>query len=431
MLLSHTLTDDDVYGQDGVFPHTNSYVQKGGSIDQPRKMRYRGRGRKKLEFPMPITADQKDEKEVKTPPKEEKPVKETEEVVTEKVPAKNKPHKIELAIDKQALKKLKLVTVAYSHVEPEWFPTKDAYYAELEVEERAEEVVEELQALGINAKGLPGNQYFLTNLLVDKPDVVLNLVDTLRGKDRLQTSVPAALELAQIPYTGSGMEGMIIGNNRNLTKRMLIGYDVPTPPFQFIRRAGTKVDESLGLPLIVKLNESGGSVGIDNKAVKESYVYAQKKVDKMLSTYKIPVIVERFIDGLEITACVFDDGTRKHVFLGQKKFKFKPDGKHEFTSLESYEDLHAYKYVPVEEPLASKVSKLVVRAFGALMFKDYAKFDLRVEESTSTVYFTDCNPNTAFGPDIGLPFTEVLAMHGVQFKDVLASLMTKYARQLT
>ena len=35
------------------------------------------------------------------------------------------------------MKKIKLVAVAYSNVEREWFPTEEAYQAELEVEERA------------------------------------------------------------------------------------------------------------------------------------------------------------------------------------------------------------------------------------------------------------------------------------------------------
>src|SRR5690606_33210870 len=155
--------------------------------------------------------------------------------------------------------------------------------------------------LGIPAKGYAGDPYFLTNLLVDKPTLVINLVDTLRGRDKLQTSVPAALELASIPYTGAGMEGMIIGNNRNLTKRLMIAHDIPTPKFQFIQRSGTKIDESLGLPLIVKLNESGGSVGIDNKAVQETYKDAQKKVETLLTTYKIPAGVEHSIDSQAIT----------------------------------------------------------------------------------------------------------------------------------
>jgi len=320
--------------------------------------------------------------------------------------------------------------VAYSKVEREYFPTADAYYAEVEVEERAAEVAKIIQNLGVQAKCLPGDQYFLTHLLVDKPDLVVNLVDTLKGQDNLQTSVPASLELSNIPYTGAGMEGMVIGNNRNLTKRLLMGYDIPTPAYQFIRRAGTTIKEELGLPLIVKLNGSGGSVGINNNAVKESFKRAANKVDHMISTYRQPVIVERFIDGPEITVAVFDDGQRKQVFMGEKVFKYKPDGKHLFTSIESYEDLHAYSYKPVEEPRRSKVAKLAVKAFNALYHKDYAKFDIRVEESTNTPYFTDSNPNTAFGPDMGLPFTELAAMHEVSFTDIMSSLLSKYGSKL-
>lgn len=335
-----------------------------------------------------------------------------------------------LRSDKESLKNLKLVVVAYSHVEREYFPTQASYDAEIEVEDRAGEVVDEIKKLGIEVKAVPGDQYFLTNILVDKPTLIVNLVDTLRGQDKLQTSVPAALELSNVPYTGAQMEGMVIGNNRNLTKRLLMAYDIPTPYFQFIRRVGVGVDEDLGLPLIVKLNESGGSVGIDNHAVKETIKGAQSKVDNMISTYKMPVIVERFIDGPEITVVVFDDGNKKHVFMGEKIFRKKPDGKHYFTSHESYDDENAYKYKKVEEPLKSKISVLAVRAFRGLLHRDYAKFDIRVEEGSQTPYFTDSNPNTAFGPDTGLPMTEVMALNGITFQETLISLLSKYAGQL-
>jgi D-alanine-D-alanine ligase len=209
-----------------------------------------------------------------------------------------------------------------------------------------------------------------------------------------------------------------------------MAYGIPTPAFQFIRRAGTAVNEELGLPLIVKLNESGGSVGIDNKAVKETIKDAQRKVNNMITTYKLPVIVEQFIDGPEITVVVFDDGTKKRVYMGQKVFRKKPDGQHFFTSFESYDDENAYTYKHVEEPLATKIAQLSVRAFVGLQHKDYAKFDVRVDDDTNIPYFTDSNPNTAFGPDMGLPMTEVLALHGVSFDEVLAALLSKYARQL-
>jgi D-alanine-D-alanine ligase len=338
--------------------------------------------------------------------------------------------KVDIAIDEKALKKLKLVAVAYSHVEREWFPNDEAYEAEREVEQRAEDVVRELEKLGIAAKGYAGDQYFFTNLLVDKPDLVVNLVDTLRGKDSLQTSVPAALELANIPYTGAGMQGLVIGNDRNLFKQLLKANEIPTPDYQYIRRKGTKIDPDLGLPLIVKLNEGGGSVGINNDAVNETLEEAQEKVDELISTYKLPVIVERFIDGPEITGVIFDDGRRKHTFLAQKKFQKKIDGKHYFTSLESYSDPKSYTYRKVGDKQFAKIEPLAVKAFTALHNQDYAKFDIRVDEESGTPYFTDCNPNTAFGPGLGLPFTEVLNLYGVKFETVLASLISKYAKKI-
>ncbi len=111
-------------------------------------------------------------------------------------------------------------------------------------------------------------------------------------------------------------------------------------------------------------------------------------------------------------------------------FRKKADGKHYFTSIESYDDERAYKYIAVEEPLLSKIETLAKRAFRGLQHKDYAKFDVRVDEQNQTPYFTDSNPNTAFGPDMGLPLTEVFALHGISFEEVISSLLSKYAKQL-
>lgn len=333
-------------------------------------------------------------------------------------------------IDEAALKGLNLVAVGYAHVNRDDYATQGAYEAELEVEERAEDVIKMIIDMGLNVKGYPANKYFFTNILVDKPDLVLNLVDTVRGMERLQPAIPGALELSEIPYTGAGLRGLVVGNDRHMFKQMLIAHDIPTPAYKFIPDKRYKVPEDIGSPLIVKLNESGGSVGIDNAAVKDTLLQAQKKVTKMIETYKIPVIVEQFIGGPEITAVVYDDGRKKHVLLGQKKFGYKPDGKYEFTSLESYDDLKSYTYRVPSQDIIDKVNPLATKAFDVLGYKDYAKFDIRLEEETITPYFVDCNPNTAFGPDKGLPMTEVLDLHGIQFGTLLKSLLSKHARSI-
>jgi D-alanine-D-alanine ligase len=335
-----------------------------------------------------------------------------------------------LAVDKASLKKLRLVAVAYSHVKSAWFPTQEAYQAEVEVEQRAKDVVAALKKLGVKAKAYRADRYFMAKLLVDQPDLVLNLVDTLRGSDALQTSIPGALELAGVPYTGAGMRGLVIGNDRNLVKELLDANDVPTPPFQFVTRRGTRIRDDLGLPLIVKLNEGGGSVGIDSAAVKETYEEAQQQADALIGAYKIPVIVERFIAGPEITAVAFDDGDQVHLFCAQKVFKDSESRKYLFTSFESYSDPDCYHYAAADPVVVQLVTGYARRAFEVLRCRDYAKFDVRIDAATGTPYFTDANPNTAFGPGLGLPMTEVLQLHGVKFSKVLASLMTKHAHRI-
>lgn len=335
-----------------------------------------------------------------------------------------------LAVDKEALARLRLVGVAYSHVKTAWFPTKEAYEAEVEVEQRAKDVVTALKKLKIKAKAYRADRYFMAKLLVDQPDLILNLVDTFRGSDALQTSIPGALELTGVPYTGAGMRGLVIGNDRNLVKELLDANDIPTPPFKFVTRRGTPIGPEIGLPLIVKLNESGGSVGIDNAAVKETCEEAQLQADALIETYKMPVVVERFIEGPEITVVVFDDGEQIHVFCGEKVFKDSESRKYQFTSFESYGEQDAYTYTLPAPGVTKLIAGHARRAFEVLRCQDYAKFDVRIEATTGTPYFTDANPNTAFGPGMGLPMTEVLHLHGVKFSRVLASLVSKHARRI-
>jgi D-alanine-D-alanine ligase len=335
--------------------------------------------------------------------------------------------KAKLNVDSEALKKIKLVVVAYSFVQKELFPTEDAFIAEKEVEGRAQQVQEEIKKLGLEAKTYPADQYFLTNILVDKPDVVVNLVDTIRGKDKLASAVPAFLEYANIAYTGCGTTGMVVGSNRHLFKELLDYNKIPTPEYKFIKDLRSNTPPTFDPPYIVKLNESGGSMGIDNRAVKETVAQVMKKVEDVQGDYKIPVLVEKFIDGPEITGIVFDDGKTRQVFLAQKKFGLKPDGKHDFTSLESYDVPSAYKYELVEEELGKKITELCAKAFEILRFSDYAKFDIRVDEKDMTPYFIDCNPNTALGPG-DQPMTEVMKLYGIEFEDVLASLLSKHAK---
>ena len=69
--------------------------------------------------------------------------------------------------------------------------------------------------------------------------------------------------------------------------------------------------------------------------MKESYEEAQERADALIGTYKLPVVVEQFIVGPEITVVAFDDGEQVHIFCAQKVFKESESRKYLFTSFES------------------------------------------------------------------------------------------------
>jgi hypothetical protein len=48
--------------------------------------------------------------------------------------------------------------------------------------------------------------------------------------------------------------------------------------------------------------------------------------------------------------------------------------------------------------VAAEVAGHARRAFEVLRYRDYAKFDVRIDAATGTPYFTDANPNQPNGP---------------------------------
>src|SRR5262249_46647774 len=86
-------------------------------------------------------------------------------------------------------------------------------------------------------------------------------------------TLQALLELAGKPYTGSGVMASALALNKAMSKRVLTHAGVPTPRWLLEPADGAVAArlragelppevEALGLPLVVKPNEEGSSVGL-------------------------------------------------------------------------------------------------------------------------------------------------------------------------
>ena len=98
-------------------------------------------------------------------------------------------------------------------------------------------------------------------------DVVLPILHGRFGEDG---TIQGLLELLGIPYAGGGVLMSAIGMNKNVTKRVLRSAGVPVVPWVAVTRADLARDRalwerrirSLDLPVFVKPNEAGSSVGV-------------------------------------------------------------------------------------------------------------------------------------------------------------------------
>jgi len=318
------------------------------------------------------------------------------------------------------------VGIIYSHVERADFPTEAQYITEKDAAHDAHLVGEYLGAMGVGVQLYAGDAALAENLRQDRPELVINLVDSVQGKENLAATIPGVLELLGIPYTGASMLGLALDTNKFLIKELLQRNGLPVPRFQLFNTAKEYLDPTLRFPLISKLNAIHGSVEITPEAVAEDEKALRKRLRRLIRTYRQPVLVEEFVGGREVTAILLE-GNRKRVYLAEKIFRHT-QGAYVFITFEDQwltGPNAAFYYQPYLDPV---LRELVRKAFDVVNMSDYGKFDIRLDEA-GRYYFIDSNCNPAFGPkETDTALSTILDMNGISFYEVLKRLMMNTIR---
>lgn len=320
----------------------------------------------------------------------------------------------------------KKVAILYSDAKREYFPTEEQYITEVEVFERAQKIKPYLEKLGYEVDLAPGDSNLPDWLKNHQPNLVFNLVDSVRGKEPLASVIPGTLELIDVPYLGTGMLGLSINSNKFLTKKLLEQAGVPIPRYQLFQNPNDPLDVQLKFPLISKLNEVHGSVAIDQTAVSENEFQLRARLKSLIDVYKQPVVVEEFIVGREFTVFVLE-GAVKKVYIGEKVFNPNEE-KFKIATFEAvWKGINSYDYQKVSNN--GMLENYARSAFDILKMDDYAKFDVRLDES-GRYFFIDCNANPAFGPiETDCAISHVLKMYNVNFDEILRRLITHFSKE--
>jgi len=210
-------------------------------------------------------------------------------------------------------------------------------------------------------------------------DVVLIAMHGPYGEDG---TVQGLLELAGIPYTGSGVLASALAMDK-LRSRQLFGFnDIPVPAYLAVTRERAanlealraEVATTLSYPCVVKPNALGSSIGV-------TIVRDPAALDAALDVafaYGALALVEEFIRGTEITCGVLEDPTtgRPHALplieiVPQREF---------FTYEAKYTPGASEEICPARLPeqVAARAAALAVRAHEVLGCRDMSRVDMFV-----------------------------------------------------
>ena len=207
-------------------------------------------------------------------------------------------------------------------------------------------------------------------LLKEKFDVVYN---GLHGGYGENGQLQALLELAGIPYTGSGPLASGLGMNKHLSKIMFRSCDVPTANWCFYPSRGSvdlKQVAELGYPVVVKPNDQGSTVGLSivhdpehiNAALEEAFRHSQS------------VIIEKYIPGREITVSILGDQALPVIEIRPKSGFYDYKSKYQ-KGMTDY-----MVPAPIPDELSRKVQEKALQAYRAMGCQDYARIDFRLQD---------------------------------------------------
>lgn len=154
---------------------------------------------------------------------------------------------------------------------------------------------------------------FSKNISKHKKDVVLSIWSGTGSRNR-RILVPSICEANQIAYVGADSYLQAICQDKDLSKNYAAKYGIKAPKGVLIYGTDDLPKlKQLYYPIIIKPNFEGGSIGIFNNNVVNSYEEAFSLTLMLLKKY-IPVLAEEYVEGEEISFCISGNSRKITLF---------------------------------------------------------------------------------------------------------------------
>ncbi len=248
-----------------------------------------------------------------------------------------------------------------------------------------------------------------------KFDVCFNII---HGKPGENGELQAYWDTIGQKYTGCGFYQSALTFNKKDTLAVLSKYGIPSAKSVYLRKGDDfnedQIIEELGLPLFVKPNQSGSSLGITKVKDKSEF---PKAVDFAFAEDD-EILIESFLNGMEVSVGVVDFNGETIVLgiteiVPHKEF-FDYEAKYEGAS----EEITPAR---IDDETRIKVEEIAKKAYNSLGMSGFSRSEFIIMNGIP--YMLEMNTNPGFSPASILP--QQAKVYGISIKDLCGNEVEK------
>ncbi len=298
---------------------------------------------------------------------------------------------------------------------PTWPGMSPDQWDDLDSEITVGSICAALAEHGHEAVFLEGDVTLLDTIRSFKPDICFNFCEGHFG-DAREAQVPALLEMLRIPYTGSRVLTLALTLDKPMTKRVLSYHGLPTPEFQVFERVNEELDPTLRFPLFVKPSREGTGMGVSAASIVQDEAQLRARLPELFERYHQPALVERFIQGREVTAGLVgnlvppvarrmpDDDNASRVSRGLHFFPplevdfagYAPEEGGIYSNRLKVDLAHDFHYAcpaRLDDDAVEQLQRLTASVFRVTGCLDVARVDFRLDaDDHDRPYILEINP---------------------------------------
>jgi len=268
-----------------------------------------------------------------------------------------------------------------------------------------EAIARALNRLRIRHEVYDGATPLFDAIIAGQVDRVFNLMHGPGGEDG---AIQGALQLMNIPVTGSGILGSALTMDKPRSKWLWQRLGIPTAPFEVLggQDDPARVVDALGLPLFVKPTGLGSSIGVSRVAdaaeLGEAVALARRYGDE--------VIVEQAIRGKEYFA-----GVLGRTMLPLIRIE-TPRAFYDYEAKYQSEDTRYFCPCGLDEALERELQARSLAAFDSLHASGWGRVDFILDERGQPWFL---EVNTAPGMTDHSLVPQAAAVIGVDFDELV------------